>query len=36
MKVTSLKNPVEVHILLVLHVIYMHKLLLDHGRGLWI
>jgi hypothetical protein len=25
-----------VHILLVPHVIYMHKLMLDHGRGLWV
>jgi hypothetical protein len=34
MEGTSLYNPVEVHILLVLHVIYMHKLMLDHRRDL--
>jgi hypothetical protein len=26
-------TPIEMHILLVLHVIYMHKLMLDHERG---
>jgi hypothetical protein len=36
MEVTSLWNPVEVHILLVPHVIYMHKLMLDHRRSLWV
>jgi hypothetical protein len=32
MQVTSLKNPVEVHVLLVLHVLNINILLLDHWR----
>jgi hypothetical protein len=30
MQVTSLKNPVEVHVLLVPHILNIHILLLDH------
>jgi hypothetical protein len=36
MEVISLKYPIEVHILLCPHIVYMHKLMLDHRRGLWI
>jgi hypothetical protein len=36
MEVTSLKYPIEVHILLCPHIVYMHKLMLDRRRGLWI
>jgi hypothetical protein len=34
MQVTSLKNPVKVHVLLVLHILNIHILLLDHWRWL--
>jgi hypothetical protein len=36
MEVTSLKYLVEVCTLLCPHIVYMHKLMLDHQRGLWI
>jgi hypothetical protein len=32
MQVTSLKNPVKVHVLLVSHILNIHILLLDHWR----
>jgi hypothetical protein len=32
MQVTSLKNPVKVHVLLVPHILNIHILLLDHWR----
>jgi hypothetical protein len=32
MQVTSLKNPVKMHILLVPHILNIHILLLDHWR----
>jgi hypothetical protein len=32
MQVTSLKNPVEVYVLLVPHILNIHILLLDHWR----
>jgi hypothetical protein len=34
MEVTGFENLVEVHILLVPHIIYIHPLMTDHGRGL--
>jgi hypothetical protein len=30
MQVTSLKNPIKVHVLLVPHILNIHMLLLDH------
>jgi hypothetical protein len=33
MEVTDFENPVEVHILLVPHIIYIHPLMTDHGRS---
>jgi hypothetical protein len=32
MQVTSLKNPVKMHVLLVPHILNIHILLLDHWR----
>jgi hypothetical protein len=32
MQVTRLKNPIEVHVLLVPHILNIHILLLDHWR----
>jgi hypothetical protein len=32
MQVTSLKNPIKMHVLLVLHILNIHILLLDHWR----
>jgi hypothetical protein len=32
MQVTSLKNPVKVHVILVPHILNIHILLLDHWR----
>jgi hypothetical protein len=32
MQVTSLKNPVKVHVLLVPHILNIHILMLDHWR----
>jgi hypothetical protein len=36
MQVTSLKNPIKMHVLLVSHILNIHILLLDHWRWLWI
>jgi hypothetical protein len=36
MQVTSLKNPVKMHVLLVPHILNIHILLLDHWRCLQI
>jgi hypothetical protein len=32
MQVTSLKNPVKIHVILVPHILNIHILLLDHWR----
>jgi hypothetical protein len=32
MHVTSLKNPVKIHVLLISHILNIHILLLDHRR----
>jgi hypothetical protein len=34
MEVTCFENPVEVHIIRIPHIIYIHPLMTDHGRGL--
>jgi hypothetical protein len=36
MQVTSLKNPTEMHILLLPHIINVNPLMFDHRRCLWV